>query len=51
MYMLPLALGTAVGVLVGQAIGARDFVRARSTVIMGIALALLLALASERWCS
>jgi len=46
MYMLPLALGNAVGVLVGQSIGARDFVRARSTAIVGIALALVLALIS-----
>jgi MATE family multidrug resistance protein len=44
MYMLPLAMGNAVGVLVGQAVGAREFDRARSTGITGIALALLLAL-------
>jgi MATE family multidrug resistance protein len=46
MYMLPLALGNAVGVLVGQAIGAREFARARSTAIIGIGLALVLALGS-----
>jgi MATE family multidrug resistance protein len=46
MYMLPLALGNAVGVLVGQAIGARDFMRARSIAIIGIGLALVLALVS-----
>ncbi len=43
MYMLPLAMGNAVGVLVGQAIGARKFALARSTGITGIALALGLA--------
>ena len=42
-YMLPLAMGNAVGVLVGQSIGARDFVRARWTALIGIALALGLA--------
>jgi len=46
MYMLPLALGNAVGVLVGQSIGARDFVRARWVAIIGIGLALALALTS-----
>jgi MATE family multidrug resistance protein len=46
MYMLPLALGNAVGVLVGQSIGARDFVRARFTGEIGIALALALAVTS-----
>jgi MATE family multidrug resistance protein len=43
MYMLPLAMGNAVGVLVGQAIGARKFALARSTGITGIALSLGLA--------
>ena len=43
MYMLPLATGSAVGVLVGQAIGAGKFATARSTGITGIALALGLA--------
>jgi MATE family multidrug resistance protein len=43
MYMLPLAMGNAVGVLVGHAIGARKFALARSTGITGIVLALLLA--------
>jgi MATE family multidrug resistance protein len=46
MYMLPLSVGSAVGVLVGQAIGARELARARSTGIMGIALGLGLAVAS-----
>ncbi len=45
-YMLPLATGNAVGVLVGQAIGARRFAVARSTGITGIALALGFALAT-----
>jgi MATE family multidrug resistance protein len=43
MYMLPLAMGNAVGVLVGQAIGARKFTLARSTGVTGIVLALALA--------
>jgi MATE family multidrug resistance protein len=43
LFMLPLALGNAAGVLVGQAIGAREFVRARATGVTGIALALGLA--------
>jgi MATE family multidrug resistance protein len=43
MYMLPLAMGNAVGVLVGQAIGARKFALARSTGVTGIVLALVLA--------
>ena len=43
MFMLPLAMGNATGVLVGQAIGARNFVRARATGITGIALAFGLA--------
>ncbi len=43
MFMLPLAMGNAAGVLVGQAIGARDFARARATGITGIVLALALA--------
>jgi len=46
LYMLPLALGSAVGVLVGQAIGARDFERARSIAILGVGIALVVALAS-----
>ncbi|MBM3345610.1 MAG: MATE family efflux transporter [Betaproteobacteria bacterium] len=46
MFMLPLAMGNAAGVLVGQAIGARDFARARATGVTGIALALMLAGAS-----
>jgi multidrug resistance protein, MATE family len=43
MFMLPLALGNAVGVLSGQAIGARNFALARSTGITGMMLALVLA--------
>ena len=39
LYMLPLAIGNAASVLVGQAIGAKDFARARSTGITGIAVA------------
>lgn len=46
MYMLPLAIANAVGVLVGQAIGARKFALARSTGITGIALAFGLAAVS-----
>jgi multidrug resistance protein, MATE family len=42
-YMLPLAMGNAVSVLVGQAVGARKFDVARSTGIIGIALALAVA--------
>jgi len=49
MYMLPLATSNAVGVLVGHAIGARQFSLARSTGLTGIAvtsgLAVLAALA------
>jgi multidrug resistance protein, MATE family len=45
-YMLPLAVGSAVGVLVGQAIGAREPARARSTGLVGIALGLGFALVS-----
>jgi len=43
MYMLPLATGNAVGVLVGQAIGARRLALARSTGLTGMAVALGLA--------
>jgi MATE family multidrug resistance protein len=43
MYMLPLAMGNAVGVLAGQAIGASRFALARSTGVTGIVLALVLA--------
>jgi len=42
-YMLPLAMGNAVGVLVGQAVGARRWRLARSTGATGLALALALA--------
>jgi MATE family multidrug resistance protein len=38
MYMLPLATGTAVGVLVAQALGARNFTLARSTGVTGLVL-------------
>ena len=44
MYMLPLALGNGVSVLVAQAVGARKFEEARSTGMIGIALAGGLAL-------
>lgn len=43
LYMLPLAIGNAASVLVGQAIGAKDFVRARATAITGIAVAFCVA--------
>jgi MATE family multidrug resistance protein len=43
MFMLPLALGNGVGVLVAQAIGARRFATARLTGTTGIGLALGLA--------
>jgi MATE family multidrug resistance protein len=43
MYMLPLALGNAVGVLVGQAVGARKPELARATGTMGVVLVLALA--------
>ncbi len=43
MYMLPLALANAVGVLVGQAIGARRFALARSTGLTGLVLTVALA--------
>jgi MATE family multidrug resistance protein len=45
MYMLPLALGNGVGVLVAQALGARRFAEARSTGITGIGLAIAIAAA------
>ncbi len=44
MYMLPLAMGNAVGVLVGQAVGAKKPELARATGLMGLALVLALAL-------
>jgi MATE family multidrug resistance protein len=55
LYMLPLALGNAASVLVGHAIGARDFRRARATGIAGIGtsfacacvIAVLLALGTK----
>jgi MATE family multidrug resistance protein len=43
MFMLPLAMGSGVSVLVGQAIGARKFALARSAGVTGVALALSLA--------
>ena len=36
LYMLPLAIGNAASVLVGHAVGARDFRRARATGLAGI---------------
>jgi len=39
MYMLPLALGNGVGVLVAQAVGGRHYEVARSTGLTGVALA------------
>ena len=52
LFMLPLALGSATGVLVGQAIGAGDGPRARSIGMFGIALsaAMGLALAIGLYC-
>ena len=46
LYMLPLSMGNAVGVLVGQAIGAGRLAVARSTAITGIVLAFALAAAA-----
>lgn len=46
LFMLPLALGNAAGVLVGQAIGGRELVRARHVGAVGILLAGILALVS-----
>lgn len=46
MYMLPLALGNAVSVLVGQALGAHRFTIARETGVTGLGLTALLAIAS-----
>ena len=46
MYMLPLATGTAVGVLVAHALGAKDFALARSTGLTGLVLALAIAATS-----
>jgi multidrug resistance protein, MATE family len=43
LYMLPLAVGNAASVLVGQAIGAKDYARARATGIAGIATAFAIA--------
>ena len=37
LYMLPLAIGNAASVLVGHAIGARDYTKARATGLSGIA--------------
>jgi len=42
-FMLPLALGNAASVLVGQALGARQFARARAAGLYGIALGLVCA--------
>lgn len=43
-FMLPLALGNAAGVLVGQALGAHDYARARTTGVIGLVLAVGIAL-------
>jgi MATE family multidrug resistance protein len=45
LFMLPLALGNASSVLVGQAIGARQFARARATGLAGLSTGLVCALA------
>lgn len=45
LYMLPLAVGNAASVLVGQAIGARQLARARSTGITGIGCSFMLSCA------
>lgn len=42
-FMLPLALGNAAGVLVGQALGARQFVLARRTGLISLAVGSVLA--------
>jgi MATE family multidrug resistance protein len=42
-FMLPLALGNAASVLVGQSLGAHEYARARAAGIAGIALALACA--------
>jgi len=42
-FMLPLALGNAASVVVGQALGARQYARARAAGLAGIALALVCA--------
>lgn len=44
LFMMPLALGTATLVLVGQAAGARDWPRARRSAITGVAVAGALAI-------
>ena len=43
LYMLPLALGNAVSVLVGQALGAHRFTLARQTGTTGLGITLVLA--------
>ncbi len=45
MFMMPLALGTATLVLVGQAAGAQDWSRARLSALTGVAIAGALAIA------
>lgn len=45
LFMVPMATGTAVTVLVGHAIGAREFVRARMTGLAGIGCAAMVATA------
>ncbi len=44
-FMLPLALGNAASVVVGQSLGAHHFARARSAGLIGLVLALACALA------
>jgi len=44
LFMLPLSLGNAASVLVGQAIGAREPARARATALAGIATAVVLGI-------
>jgi len=45
LFMLPLALGNASSVLVGHAIGSRQFARARATGFAGLSMGLVCALA------
>ncbi|MEO7402202.1 MAG: MATE family efflux transporter [Burkholderiales bacterium] len=44
LFMMPLSLGNAVGVVVGQSIGARNMARARAAGLLGTALATGIAL-------
>jgi multidrug resistance protein, MATE family len=47
LFMLPLALGNACGVLVGQSLGAREFARARHTGVVALLLSGGIALAAS----